>query len=160
MHQRRQMIRNHIWYSIFYFQRFLFLNFVSTSMTRTSWIQCNSTFRFWLDLLWSWSWSSGLKLPMWNLFDQNATMDFSHPGSGSNETRPNCARKVREMILFNVLCTVYCGRGCVSLESEWGKGKNCCGNGTMEIRGSLRGPRGPKKQMFSLDPGMCGAPFF
>ena len=23
--------------------------------------------------------------------------------------------------------------------------KNCCGNGTTEIRGSLRGPRGPKK---------------
>ena len=36
-------------------------------------------------------------------------------------TRPNCARKVREMILFSVLCTVYCGRGCVSLESERGK---------------------------------------
>ena len=33
-------------------------------------------------------------------------------------TRPNWARKVREMILFSVLCTVYCGRGCVSLESE------------------------------------------
>ena len=37
------------------------------------------------------------------------------------ETRPNWARKVREMILFSVLCTVYCGRGCVSLESERGK---------------------------------------
>ena len=37
------------------------------------------------------------------------------------ETRPNWARKVREMILFSVLCTVYCGRGCVSLESEYGK---------------------------------------
>ena len=37
------------------------------------------------------------------------------------KTRPNCDRMVREMILFNVLCTVYCGRGCVSLESEWGK---------------------------------------
>ena len=36
-------------------------------------------------------------------------------------TRPNWARKVREMILFSVLCTVYCGRGCVSLESEYGK---------------------------------------
>ena len=34
------------------------------------------------------------------------------------ETRPNWARKVREMILFSVLCTVYCGRGCMSLESE------------------------------------------
>ena len=34
------------------------------------------------------------------------------------KTRPNWARKVRELILFNVLCTVYCGRGCVSLESE------------------------------------------
>ena len=34
------------------------------------------------------------------------------------ETRPNWARKVREMILFSILCTVYCGRGCVSLESE------------------------------------------
>ena len=30
-------------------------------------------------------------------------------------TRPNWARKVREMILFSVLCTVYCGRGCMSL---------------------------------------------
>ena len=38
-----------------------------------------------------------------------------------SETRPNWARKVREMILFSVLCTVYCGRGCVSLESERGK---------------------------------------
>ena len=37
------------------------------------------------------------------------------------ETRPNWARKIREMILFSVLCTVYCGRGCVSLESERGK---------------------------------------
>ena len=27
-------------------------------------------------------------------------------------------RKVREIILFNVLCTVYCGRGLVSLESK------------------------------------------
>ena len=26
-----------------------------------------------------------------------------------NISRPNCARNVREMILFNVLCTVYCG---------------------------------------------------
>ena len=33
-------------------------------------------------------------------------------------TRPNCAWKVREMILFNGLCIFYCGRGCVSLESE------------------------------------------
>ena len=33
-------------------------------------------------------------------------------------TRPNWARKVRELILFNVLCTVYCGRGYLSLESE------------------------------------------
>ena len=38
-----------------------------------------------------------------------------------NKTRPNWAGKVREMILFSVLCTVYCGRGCVSLESERGK---------------------------------------
>ena len=37
------------------------------------------------------------------------------------QTRPNWARKVREIILFSVLCTVYCGRGCVSLESERGK---------------------------------------
>ena len=38
------------------------------------------------------------------------------------ETRPNWARKIREMILFSVLCTVCCGRGCVSLiESEYGK---------------------------------------
>ena len=39
-----------------------------------------------------------------------------------SKTRSNCARKVREMsILFNVLCTLYFGRGCVSLESEYGK---------------------------------------
>ena len=38
------------------------------------------------------------------------------------ETRPNWARKVRELILFNVLCTVYCGRSCLSL--ELGKKKN------------------------------------
>ena len=37
------------------------------------------------------------------------------------ETRPNWARKVREMILFSILCTVYFGRGCVSLESEYRK---------------------------------------
>ena len=42
-------------------------------------------------------------------------------GGIKDETRPNWARKVREMILFSVLCTVYCGRGCVSLESERGK---------------------------------------
>ena len=36
-----------------------------------------------------------------------------------NISRPNCASNVRKMILLNVLCTVYCGRGCVSLESEW-----------------------------------------
>ena len=72
-----------------------------------------------------------------------------------NRTRPNWARKVRELILFNVLCAVYCGRGCLSLESE-GKEKRlrelrvwnfCCGrratDGT-ETRGVLRGPRGPK----------------
>ena len=33
-------------------------------------------------------------------------------------TRPNWARKVREMILLSVLCTVHCRRGCMSLESE------------------------------------------
>ena len=36
-------------------------------------------------------------------------------------TRSNWARKVREFSMFNVLSTVYCGRGCVSLESERGK---------------------------------------
>ena len=36
----------------------------------------------------------------------------------ATKTRPNWARKVRDMILFNVLCTVYCGRGFLSLESE------------------------------------------
>ena len=73
------------------------------------------------------------------------------------ETRPNWARKVRELILFNVLCTVYCGKGCLSLESE-GKGKEMRGCVSLEsgifvadngqrtdIRGVLRGPRGPKK---------------
>ena len=72
--------------------------------------------------------------------------------------RPNWARKVRELILFNVLCTVYCGRSCLSLESE---GKEimrgwvnfCCGqratDGT-ETRGVLRGPREPKKSDGSL----------
>ena len=69
------------------------------------------------------------------------------------KTRPNWARKVRELILFNVLCTVYCGRSCLSLESE---GKEimrgcvnfCCGQRATtgrETRGVLRGPRGPKK---------------
>ena len=33
----------------------------------------------------------------------------------NTKTRLNWARKVREMILFSVLCTVYCGRGCMSL---------------------------------------------
>ena len=41
------------------------------------------------------------------------------------ETRPNWARKVRELILFNVLCTVYCGRGCLSLESEGKEMRGC-----------------------------------
>ena len=39
-------------------------------------------------------------------------------GDFIKKTRPNWARKVRELILFNILCTVYCGRGCLSLESE------------------------------------------
>ena len=64
-------------------------------------------------------------------------------------TRSNWARKVREFsmfnvhVQFNVLCTVYCGRGCVNLESE-----NFADDGTTtttEISGVLRGPRGPKK---------------
>ena len=42
---------------------------------------------------------------------------MKNKNKNSMETRP-CARKVRETILFNVLCTVYCGRGCLSLESE------------------------------------------
>ena len=78
----------------------------------------------------------------------------------TEKTRPNWARKVREMILFSVLCTVYCGRGCVSLESEYGKElaqslkenkERLCefllrtmGQRT-GTRGVLRGPRGPKK---------------
>ena len=41
------------------------------------------------------------------------------------KTRPNWARKVRELILFNVLCTVYCGRGCLSLESEGKEMRGC-----------------------------------
>ena len=40
-------------------------------------------------------------------------------------TRPNWARKVRELILFNVLCTLYCGRGCLSLESEGKEMRGC-----------------------------------
>ena len=43
------------------------------------------------------------------------------PSDPRTKTRPNWARKVREMIMFSVLCTVYYGRGCVSLESEYGK---------------------------------------
>ena len=45
----------------------------------------------------------------------------SRPTNNTRLTRPNWARKVREKILFSVLCTVYCGRGSVSLESERGK---------------------------------------
>ena len=45
--------------------------------------------------------------------------------SGEEKTRPNWARKVRELILFNVLCTVYCGRGCLSLESEGKEMRGC-----------------------------------
>ena len=73
-----------------------------------------------------------------------------------NKTRPNWARKVRELILFNVLCTVYCGRGCLSLESEGKEMRGCVslesgifsaddGTTGRETRGVLRGPRGPKK---------------
>ena len=54
------------------------------------------------------------KIPFFNF--QNSLPN--HPVGNPKETRPNCARKVREMILFNVLCTVYCGRGCMTLESE------------------------------------------
>ena len=49
-------------------------------------------------------------------------------------------------VQFNVLCTVYCGRGCVSLESENFAGNN--GQRTTGISGFLRGPRGPKKWNF------------
>ena len=62
------------------------------------------------------------------------------------------------MILFSVLCTVYCGRGCVSLESEYGKelAQSLKENKRLRdfllrttdtdtgTRGVLRGPRGPK----------------
>ena len=68
------------------------------------------------------------------------------------QTRPNWARKVRELILFNVLCTVYCGRGCLSLESEGKENEKLreflartTDNGQRDTRGVLRGPRGPKK---------------
>ena len=44
--------------------------------------------------------------------------DKEKTGLTRTRTRPNWARKVRELTLFNVLCTVYCGRGCLSLESE------------------------------------------
>ena len=46
-------------------------------------------------------------------------------------TRPNSTRKVRELTLFNVLCTVYCGRGCLSLEYER-KGKEMRGCVSLE----------------------------
>ena len=46
-------------------------------------------------------------------------------GGGCKKTRPNWARKVRELILFNVLCTLYCGRGCLSLESEGKEMRGC-----------------------------------
>ena len=48
--------------------------------------------------------------------------------------------------MFCVLCT-YCGRDCMSLESEkGGKGRKSLrtDNGRTGIWGSLRGPRGPK----------------
>ena len=58
------------------------------------------------------------------------------------------------MILFNVLCNVYCERGCVSLESEKEKGKKSLrtteqrtGRRTTGIRGSLRGLCGPKNRI-------------
>ena len=69
-------------------------------------------------------WLCPLKNPVCQLSNVNRVrrVGFFKFGSGSCvETRPNWARKVREMILFSVLCTVYCGRGCVSLESERGK---------------------------------------
>ena len=51
--------------------------------------------------------------------------------------------------MSNVLCTVFCGRGCVSLESEKGKKKVCeQWDGTMGTSGVLRGPRGPKNFHF------------
>ena len=63
------------------------------------------------------------------------------------------------MILFNVLCTVYCGRGCLSLESEGKEMRGCVslesgifvaddGTTGRETRGVLRGPRGPKNADF------------
>ena len=59
-----------------------------------------------------------------------------------SECQPNCSRKVREMILFNALCTVGEVAWALSLNKE----KNCCGNDgtTTGVRGSLRGPRGPE----------------
>ena len=74
---------------------------------------------------------------------------------GLTKTRPNWARKVRELILFNVLCTLYCGRGCLSLESEGKEMRGCVSlesgifvadNGQRDTRGVLRGPRGPKNK--------------
>ena len=70
------------------------------------------------------------------------------------------------MILFSILCTMYCGRGCVSLESERGKElaqslkknnerlrdfllRTDNGQRTTGTRGVLRGPRGPKKDFTS-----------
>ena len=55
----------------------------------------------------------------YSLIQSQTWIEFGNQAPfAESETRPNWARKVREMILFSVLCTVYCGRGCVSLESE------------------------------------------
>ena len=50
------------------------------------------------------------------------------------------------------MCTVYCGRGCLSLESEGKENERLreflartTDNGQRDTRGVLRGPRGPKK---------------
>ena len=62
---------------------------------------------------------------MKHLRGATAGIAHSYRGDFFSETRPNWARKVRELILFNVLCTVYCGRGCLSLESEGKEMRGC-----------------------------------
>ena len=55
---------------------------------------------------------------------------------------------VQGVHVHHVQCSVFCGRGCVSLESEKGKGKKGLRmgrEGTTRTSGVLRGPLGPKK---------------
>ena len=84
--------------------------FIPSSISRNHWKKILST-----------PLSGGAKSTIEIYGNRHQDRDKEEPKDNGEDgmlTRPNCAWKVREMILFNGLCIFYCGRGCVSLESE------------------------------------------